>query len=36
MVGNPIRYADAPQEYRPPPHLHEHTRDLLGHAGPEE
>ena len=35
MVGNPIRCTDTPVEYRPPPHLHEHTRDLLGHAGPE-
>jgi len=35
MVGNPIRCVDAEQEYRVPPRLHEHTRDLLGHAGPE-
>lgn len=35
MVGNPIRITDAQQEYRLPPRLHEHTDDLLGHAGPE-
>jgi len=35
MVGNPIRSTDAHQEFSPPPRLHEHTHDLLGHAGPE-
>ena len=29
MVGNPIRFADAPQEHRLPPRLHEHTREVL-------
>jgi CoA:oxalate CoA-transferase len=29
MVGNPIRYTDARQEYRVPPRLHEHTREVL-------
>jgi len=31
MVGNPIR-TDAQQEYRPPPRLHEHTREVLDPA----
>jgi crotonobetainyl-CoA:carnitine CoA-transferase CaiB-like acyl-CoA transferase len=35
MVGNPIRCTDAEPEYRAPPRLHEHTGDLLGHAGPK-
>ena len=29
MVGNPIRCTDARQEYRVPPRLHEHTREVL-------
>ena len=29
LVGNPIRFEDAAQEYRPPPRLHEHTAELL-------
>ena len=29
MVGNPIRWTDAPQEHRVPPRLHEHTREVL-------
>ena len=29
MVGNPIRCADARQEYRPPPRLHEHTSEVI-------
>jgi CoA:oxalate CoA-transferase len=32
MVGSPIRFPDAPGEYRVPPRLHEHTDDLLGAA----
>ena len=36
MVGNPIRYSDAPQVYRPPPRLHEHTEALLGSEPPVE
>jgi CoA:oxalate CoA-transferase len=34
MVGNPIRCSDAPQEYRPPPRLHEHTGEVLGPSAP--
>ena len=34
MVGNPIRWSDDHQEYRPPPRLHEHTEDLLGPTAP--
>jgi CoA:oxalate CoA-transferase len=30
MVGNPIRCADAPPVYRPPPRLHEHTGEVVG------
>ncbi|HSO97091.1 MAG TPA: CoA transferase [Acidimicrobiia bacterium] len=30
MVGNPIRCADAPPAYRPPPRLHEHTGEVIG------
>jgi crotonobetainyl-CoA:carnitine CoA-transferase CaiB-like acyl-CoA transferase len=30
MVGNPIRCTDAPQEFRRPPRLHEHTSEVLG------
>jgi CoA:oxalate CoA-transferase len=33
MLGNPVRFDDAPPEYRTPPHLHEHTSDLLGTPG---
>jgi crotonobetainyl-CoA:carnitine CoA-transferase CaiB-like acyl-CoA transferase len=29
MVGNPIRWTDAPPEHRVPPRLHEHTREVL-------
>jgi crotonobetainyl-CoA:carnitine CoA-transferase CaiB-like acyl-CoA transferase len=29
MVGNPIRCTDVRQEYRVPPRLHEHTREVL-------
>lgn len=35
LLGNPIRFDDQPTEYRPPPKLHEHTRDVLG-ALPKE
>jgi len=35
MVGNPIRVTDATQEYRVPPRLHEHTREVLDGRGPE-
>jgi crotonobetainyl-CoA:carnitine CoA-transferase CaiB-like acyl-CoA transferase len=31
MVANPIRGTDAPSAYRPPPRLHEHTREVLEH-----
>jgi len=31
MVANPIRETDAPSDYRPPPRLHEHTREVLEH-----
>jgi CoA:oxalate CoA-transferase len=38
MVGNPIRFTDEPPEHRPPPRLHEHTREVLdtgpGPSGP--
>jgi crotonobetainyl-CoA:carnitine CoA-transferase CaiB-like acyl-CoA transferase len=34
MVGNPIRCVDSGQEYRPPPHLHEHTGEVLGPSAP--
>jgi crotonobetainyl-CoA:carnitine CoA-transferase CaiB-like acyl-CoA transferase len=34
MVGNPIRCEDSGQDYRPPPHLHEHTGEVLGPATP--
>jgi crotonobetainyl-CoA:carnitine CoA-transferase CaiB-like acyl-CoA transferase len=30
MVGNPIRCAEAPPVYRPPPRLHEHTGEVVG------
>jgi crotonobetainyl-CoA:carnitine CoA-transferase CaiB-like acyl-CoA transferase len=30
VIGNPIRCTGAPSEYRVPPRLHEHTRELLG------
>ena len=30
MVGNPIRCPGSGQEYSPPPHLHEHTGEILG------
>jgi crotonobetainyl-CoA:carnitine CoA-transferase CaiB-like acyl-CoA transferase len=30
MVANPIRYSDGAPGYRPPPRLHEHTREVLG------
>ncbi len=30
LIGNPIRCADAGQEYRVPPRVHEHTSELLG------
>jgi crotonobetainyl-CoA:carnitine CoA-transferase CaiB-like acyl-CoA transferase len=33
MVGNPIRCSDASQEYRVPPRLHEHTREVLDANG---
>jgi CoA:oxalate CoA-transferase len=33
MVGNPIRWTNAPQEYRVPPRLHEHTREVLDAKG---
>ena len=29
MVGNPIRFADTPQEHHLPPRLHEHTHEVL-------
>jgi crotonobetainyl-CoA:carnitine CoA-transferase CaiB-like acyl-CoA transferase len=29
MVANPIRFADAPGEYRLPPRLHEHTDEVV-------
>jgi crotonobetainyl-CoA:carnitine CoA-transferase CaiB-like acyl-CoA transferase len=34
MVGNPIRCTDSGQDYRPPPHLHEHTGEVLGPPTP--
>ncbi len=30
LIGNPIRFGDADQEYRLPPRLHEHTDEVLG------
>jgi CoA:oxalate CoA-transferase len=35
VIGNAIRFDDAPPEYRVPPRLHEHTRDVLGPGAPE-
>jgi crotonobetainyl-CoA:carnitine CoA-transferase CaiB-like acyl-CoA transferase len=29
LIGNPIRFADGEQEYRPPPRLHEHTDEIV-------
>jgi crotonobetainyl-CoA:carnitine CoA-transferase CaiB-like acyl-CoA transferase len=29
VVGNAIRFDDARPEYRPPPRLHEHTREVI-------
>jgi crotonobetainyl-CoA:carnitine CoA-transferase CaiB-like acyl-CoA transferase len=34
MVGNPIRCSGSHQEYRPPPHLHEHTSEVLRPSAP--
>jgi Uma2 family endonuclease len=34
VIGSPMRFDDARPEYRAPPHLHEHTHDLLGRPGP--
>jgi crotonobetainyl-CoA:carnitine CoA-transferase CaiB-like acyl-CoA transferase len=33
MLGSPIRFEGEPAEFRPPPHLHEHTDELLGENG---
>jgi crotonobetainyl-CoA:carnitine CoA-transferase CaiB-like acyl-CoA transferase len=35
VIGSPIRFEGAPAEYQPPPRLHEHNRELLGHPAPE-
>jgi crotonobetainyl-CoA:carnitine CoA-transferase CaiB-like acyl-CoA transferase len=35
VIGSPIRFDDAPSEYREPPRLHEHTREVLGGCAPE-
>ena len=35
VIGSPIRFDDARPEYRAPPRLHEHTRDVLGRRAPE-
>ena len=34
MVGNPIRWSDGHQGYRPPPRLHEHTGEVLRPPAP--
>jgi CoA:oxalate CoA-transferase len=35
VMGSPIRFDGARAEYRAPPRLHEHTRDLVGDRVPE-
>lgn len=35
VMGSPIRFDGAKTDYSAPPHLHEHTRDLLGRCAPE-
>ena len=35
VIGSPIRFDDTPSEYREPPRLHEHTREVLGGCAPE-
>ena len=30
MLGSPIRFDGERGTYQPPPHLHEHTEDVLG------
>jgi crotonobetainyl-CoA:carnitine CoA-transferase CaiB-like acyl-CoA transferase len=32
VIGSPIRFTDATEEYRVPPRLHEHTDEVLGAA----
>jgi CoA:oxalate CoA-transferase len=35
LVGSPVRFEGASPEYRPPPRLHEHTKELLDVADPD-
>jgi len=35
VMGSPIRIDGARPDYSPPPRLHEHTQEVLGHRGPE-
>ena len=36
VMGSPIRFDGARPEYRAPPRLHEHTKDVLGQCIPEQ
>jgi len=35
VIGSPIRFDDARPEYREPPHLHEHTENIVGTRAPD-